>query len=328
MRVELAPEVFADTDDRTGPYSLADLHRVYDLLRCFAEERHEWVVADVAVVAAVRDFVSSHLPKLAGTYTALAEDAAVAVNAWTGTTQATTEPVTVSRANLADYSDDLCQRAVIVVENQESDGHFLETVAYVLNHERILTAFRNRWVEIGHGGGSDLMKAALAAGNRFRRVIRVVAVLDSDRLIPRQRTGSHDKARTLKELDIGVHVLVRREAENYVPDKVLAGVGKLAEASARLDRLKQLTPEQRGHYDMKHGFTKIHKSPDATRAHAELFPDLDHRTRSALHDGFGSDLLSRMHTCREALTEHDFAQLGPDVVAELRALLATIAGRI
>ncbi|MGX7669810.1 hypothetical protein [Plantactinospora sp. DSM 117369] len=328
MRVELAPEVFADTDDSTGPYALPDLHHLYDLLRCFAEERHEWVVADVAVVAAVRDFVPRHLPQLADTYIALAEDAAVAVNAWTGTTQATADPVAVSRADLTEYAEDLCQRAVVVVENQESDGSFLETVAYVLGHQRILTAFRNRWVEIGHGGGSDLMKTALAAGNRFRRVIRVVAVLDSDRLIPRQRTGSHDKAKTLEDLDIGVHVLVRREAENYVPDKVLAGVGQLAEASARLDRLKQLTPEQRGHYDMKHGFSRLDRSADAVRAHEELFPDLDHRTRSALHDGFGSDLLSRMRTYREGLTEHDFAQLGDDVVAELRELLATIAGRI
>ncbi|WP_422771853.1 hypothetical protein ACN28C_01655 [Plantactinospora sp. WMMC1484] len=328
MRVELAPEIFADTDEHTGPYALSDLHRLYDLLRCFAEERHEWVVADVAVVAAVRDFVPRHLPQLADTYVALAEDAAVAVNAWTGTTQATTDPIAVSRADLADYAEDLCQRAVIVVENQESDGYFLETVAYVLNHQRILTALRNRWVEIGHGGGSDLVKAALAAGNRFRRVIRVVAVLDSDRLIPRQRTGSHDKATTLQELDIGVHVLVRREAENYVPDRVLAGIGQLAEASARLDRLKHLTPEQRGHYDMKHGFSRLHRSAEVTGAHQQLFPDLDHRTRSALHDGFGSDLLSRMYTYREALTEHDFARLGDGVVAELRELLATIAGKI
>lgn len=328
MRVDLAPEVFSDTDDSTGPYAPLDLHRLYDLLRCFAEERHEWVVADEAVVAAVREFVPRHLPQLADTYIALAEDAAVTVKAWTGTTQATSDPVAVSRADLAEHAEDLCQRAVIVVENQESDGHFLETVAYVLNHQRILTALRNRWVEIGHGGGSDLVKAALAAGNRFRRVIRVVAVLDSDRLIPRQRTGSHDKAKTLEDLDIGVHVLVRREAENYVPDKVLAGIGQLAEASARVDRLKHLTPEQRGHYDMKHGFTKVHKSAEVTRANQELFSDLDHRTRSALHAGFGSDLLSRMHTYRQSLTEHDFAQLGDGVVAELRELLATIAGRI
>jgi len=326
VRVELAPEIFRDTDDTTGPYSLQELHQLYDLLRCFSEGRHEWVTNAVVAVA-VQEFLPNHLPQLAGTYAALARKAAVAVEAWTGTSQAT-EAVRVSRADLADLAEDLCQRAVIVVENQESDGYFLETVAHVLGHQRILTALQRRWVEIGHGGGSDLMKTVMAAGDRFRRVIRVVAVLDSDRLIPRQRTGSHDKADTLRVMDIAVHVLDLREAENYVPDRVLAGVGQPAEASARLTVLKQLTPEQRGHYDMKHGFTKIHKSTQAVQAHEKLFPDLDHQARASLHAGFGSDLLRRMHTCRDGLTEHDFAQLGADVVAELRALLATIAGRI
>ncbi|MFC6020413.1 hypothetical protein ACFP2T_30115 [Plantactinospora solaniradicis] len=326
MRVELTSEVFSDIDDTTGPYSPQDLHHLYELLRCFGEERHEWV-ADETVVVAVRAFLPRHLPQFADTYADLAEDAVVAVDAWTGTSQST-DAVRVSRADLTDHAVDLCQRAVVVVENQESDGFFLEAVAHVLGHERMNRAIDKDWIEIANGGGSSLVKVAEKAARRFRRVVRVVAVLDSDRLIPRQRTGSHDKADRLVGLRVAVHVLARREAENYVPYRVLAGVGRPADASARLRWFKQLTPEQRGHYDMKHGFSKVHKSTTATNAFQELFPDLDQRTRSGLHDGFGTDLLERMHTHRDGLTEHDFAQLGADVVAELRALLATIAGRI
>lgn len=327
MRVELAPEIFRDTDPHTAqPYHPQDLEHLYDLLRCFTEGRHDWV-ADALVVVAVETFLPDHLPKLAGTYVALARKAAVTAQAWTGTSQHT-DVVRVSRADLVEHAADLCQRAVLVVENQENDGYFLETIAYVLGEQRIIRAIEERWVDIENGGGSDLVKVAMKAAGRFRRVVRVVAVLDSDRLIPRQRTGNHDKADKLQGMKVASHVLTRREAENYVPHRVLADIGRRGEASRRLTLLKRLTPEQRDHYDMKYGFRKVEKSAEALRAYQELFDALDQDMRAGLHDGFGTDLLKRLHADRARLTEHDFAQLGQDVVAELRALLATIAGRI
>ncbi|GAB3156791.1 hypothetical protein GCM10027290_55440 [Micromonospora sonneratiae] len=325
MRVELAPEIFSDTDDTTGPYRPEDLHHLYNLLRCFSEQRHDWVT-DPNVVYAVQEFLPKHLPQLADTYVALAQDAAVA-QAWTGTSQAS-DVVRVPRADLADFAADLCQAAVVVVENQESDGYFLKTIAHVLGDKRIRIAINQHWIEIANGGGSSLLKVAKEAATRFRRVVRVVAVLDSDRLIPRQRTGSHDKADALASIDVAVHVLDRREAENYVPYRVLARVGRLGEASQRLRLLKQLTPEQRDHYDMKHGFRKAGDPPAVLPAQRSLFHGLDGKLRAGLHTGFGTDLLERMHAGRDGLTEHDFAQLGDGVVAELRMLLATIAGKI
>ena len=156
----------------------------------------------------------------------------------------------------------------------------------------------------------------------------MIALLDSDRLIPRQRTGSHDKEDKLTGLDVAVHVLDRREAENYVPHRVLAQIGRRAVASRRLELFKRLTQDQREHFDMKHGFRKAGAPPAVLPAQRDLFDALDHDVRLGLHDGFGQDLLQRMHDDRESLTERDFAQLGDNVVGELRALLATIAGKI
>lgn len=215
-----------------------------------------------------------------------------------------------------------------MVENQHSDGFFLHAVAHVFGHERIITALRERWVEIHNGGGSSLVKVAEAAAARYRRVVRVVALLDSDRLIPRQRTGSHDKADKLTRMKVAVHVLDRREAENYVPYRVLAQVGRRPVASHRLALLKRLTQDQREHFDMKHGFKKVGPAPAVHAAQRDLFDALELDVRLGLHDGFGQDLLRHLHNDRERLTEHDFAQLGDEVVAELRALLATIASRI
>jgi|GEM_PF-2439939 len=327
MRVELAPEIFRDTDPATAtPYGPQDLHHLYDLLRCFVEGRHHWV-ADATVAVAVQDFLPGHLPQLAGTYAALARKASVTAQAWTGTSQAA-DVVRVTRSDLAEHAVDLCQRAVLVVENQLNDGYFLTTVAHVLGDKRIVTALSEGWLDIVNGGGSTLLMVARQVAGRFRRVVRVAAILDSDRLIPRQRTGNHDKADQLQGWGVATHVLQRREAENYVPHRILAGTGRPGEASRRLTLLKRLTAEQRDHYDMKHGFKKVDRSAQVRSAFDELFNALDQETRTGLHDGFGSDLLERLHTHRAALTEHDFHQLGEEVVAELRALLATIAGRI
>jgi hypothetical protein len=79
---------------------------------------------------------------------------------------------------------------------------------------------------------------------------------------------------------------------------------------------------------MKHGFRKAGDPPAVLPAQRDLFDALDQDVRSGLHEGFGQDLLKRMHDDRESLTERDFAQLGERVVGELRALLATIAGKI
>jgi len=327
VRVELAPEVFADGEDTTGSDDPTYLTHLYSLLYCFIDERHEWVTNGLVVVA-VEEFLPKHLPSLADTLASTARKAATA-QVWTGTSQVDPEVVRVTRADLVEHAADLCQRAVVVVENQGSDGRFLAAVAHVLGDERVRRAFEHDWVEFANGGGSTLVSVAEQAVRRFRRVVRVAAVLDSDRLLPRQRTSSDDKADRLRRLGVAVHVLARREAENYVPYRVLATVGRPGEASRKVTLLKQLTPEQRAHYDMKHGFRRVDRSQETRDAFEKLFPTFVPPTpRTGLHDGFGDRLLDELHAHRERLTEDDFAQLGPDVVAELRELLATVAGRI
>ncbi len=92
----------------------------------------------------------------------------------------------------------------------------------MLGEGRIVAAAARTWLRFGNGGGSGgVPRLAVEAAGRFRRVIRVTALLDSDRKIPRQRTGSHDKAEKLEKEGVSTHVLHRREADNYVPDAVL-----------------------------------------------------------------------------------------------------------
>lgn len=322
MRVELTADIFAEPADPADRYDPHDLHA---LLRCFHDDRHEWVTS-VEVVEAVRAYLPSRLPELADTYASIAEDAMVKAYAWTGTSQRQ-DVVRVGRADLADHTADLCRPAVVVVENSGSDAGFLTTVAHAFRHDRILTALARSWLEIHSAGGSgEVPRVAREHAARYRRLVRVVAVFDSDSLIPGQRTGNHDSADQLATANVAVHVLVRREAENYVPHRVLARIGRQREASRKLTLLKRLTPQQRAHIDMKYGFGKAKPAEVATQQ--ELFGSLDPVVRRALYDGFGKNLLERFAEHREQLTEDDFTALGDEVVAELRRLLDLIASRI
>lgn len=313
MRVDIAAGVFH------APDALTDL---LNLLRCFAEGRHDWV-ADPAVIDASRRYFTGHAPHFVGGATELAAKGTVAT-AWTGSSD---PPLTVriEPENLAQYASDLCQAAVLVVEDQDSDGHFVGALAEIFRAERLRRALAEDWLQIGHGGGGSLAKVAKSATEHFQLCVRVAALLDSDRLVPGARTASHTKADSLVGLGIVVHVLELREAENYVPNKVLARCGRPREASSKLELLKRLSPEQRGYFDMKDGFKRADAVPSAQSG---LFSGLDDRILRGLGHGFGTDLLHRLSGMKEDLTEHDFAALGTDVVPEIRRLLCAIASVI
>ena len=314
MRVDLAVEAF-DTAE-----ALPDL---LGLLRCFAEGRHDWL-ADPSVLAAAERYLAEHAPRLATTSVALARKGTVA-SRWSGRRDRSV-PVRVGPEDLADHAADLCRPAVLVVEDQDSDGCFVRVLAEVFRAQRLRRALAAGWLEIAHGGGSSLVKVAEAVAARYRRRVRTAALLDSDRLLPGQQTISHRKAERLAQIGVVVHVLELREAENYVPHRVLRRPGRFGDGAQKADLLLRLTPEQRGHFDMKNGFGPASRPVPVEQA--ILFGRLDPTTLTGLRGGFGKDLLRRMADGCADLTERDFAALGAEVAAELRTLLATVTSVI
>lgn len=314
MRVSLAADVFAEA---------AALTDLIMLLRSFASGPHDLVAEPKATSAAVQ-YLSEHAPSLAGTYATLAQKGTVAA-AWTATPSAG-PVIEVTNADLADHSSDLCRPAVVVVEDSESDQHFIKALCTALRSDRLRRALDNGWVEITHGGGTGgLQRVAKRNAARFKKVKRVAALLDSDRMLPDQSTSSHAKADRLRAEGVVVHVLEFREAENYVPNRVLAGVRYHRGTHQRLEHLKRLTQVQRAHFDMKHGFGHTNGIPPAQRS---LFESVAPGTVRGLREGFGSSLLQRLEEASDYLTERDFASLGDDVVAELRAMLDKLASVI
>lgn len=316
MQVDLAREVFCEAD------ALPD---VLNLLRRFAEGPHDWV-ADPATIEAAKQYLSEQAPHLADTYIDLAHKGVVAA-AWSSGSDSRTV-VRIEPSELADYTADLCRPAVLVVEDQESDGCFVRALSYVFRADGVLRAVSRGWLEIEHGGGSSIDRVAQSVARRYRRCVRVAALLDSDRMIPGQKTSAYEKADQLTRVGIVVHVLELREAENYVPNRVLITVGRQRDASRRLDSLKKLTLQQRGYLDIKKGFGPTNSAPVIRDEQADFFRDLDQDVLVALRGGFGMDLLKRLEEAKERLTERDFASLGEDAIADLRALLAKLVSVI
>lgn len=307
MRVSLAADIF------TEAAALTDL---IVLLRAFASGPHNLIAEPKATEVAVQ-YLRNHAPSLAETYAALAQKGTVAA-AWTPV-PATGPVIKVTRADLAEHTRDLDRPAILVVEDIDSDQHFIKALCAVFRAERLRRALDNGWIEIAHGGGTGgLQRVAKQSASRFKRVKRVAALLDSDRMVPSDSTTSHAKAAVLRAMGVVVHVLEFREAENYVPNKILAGVHYQRRTHQKLQHLKKLSPAQRAHFDMKHGFGRTNGVPPAQQS---LYKNLAPTTVQGLHEGFGTHILRSLEQSSRSLVERDFASLGDDVVAELRTLL-------
>jgi hypothetical protein len=314
VRVSFAADVFAD------PAALTD---ILDLIRAFATGRHD-LMADPEIIAAATSYLSVNAPGHVAAFNLLAHKGTVAAT-W-APVRTHLAAIEVTSATLEAHAADLRESAVLVVEDQDSDGHFVRAVCAALRAERILQALDNGWLEIAHGGGSDgVQRVAKAKVKRFRITARVMALLDSDRMLPGQATRAHKKEQNLAAAGIQVHVLEFREAENYVPDQVLGRIVRHKKSAIRLTVFRRLSPEQRAFFDMKKGFKA---GGDVPIAQQSLYVNLGTQVLRGLQTGFGDDLLRHFKEASASLTERDFNELGPSVIPELRDFLAKLASVI
>jgi hypothetical protein len=311
MRVELTAAVLEMEEP-------AD--EISTLLAHFNKKRHSWVIAPQLVRAADAFIERNMAPLRVPAFKQLVRQAAKQQLAYRPS--AAQQPVRISPEDLKEHVEDLDRPAVLVVENDGSDKCFVKAVAKIFGASDILAAIDKRWLEFGHGGGTDIYRRAEEEHDSFRRVKRAAALLDSDRLAPGTPEKNAHVIAELRALGLRVHVLTLREAENYLPNKVLRAVKPLRTSSRRLDHLRQLNHDQRGHFDMKHGFKRSKGVPEQQR---DLFADVHPRTIAGLEDGFGQGLLTTFESMADRLTDTDLARdVGEAVPGELRGLLAML----
>ncbi|WP_060178787.1 hypothetical protein [Streptomyces sp. IMTB 1903] len=320
---------------------------ILKLIAFFREARHEWAISP-RDVDAVHTFLERHLPVLAQSYLLLAQKASMA-QAW-APHGGTTGVVRVADETLTADVRDLELPAVLVVENAIYDWQMIEALARLLGCEDVIDAKEGRRLGVYNGGGKDgATRHAVDQAAQFSRTKRVVLVIDSDSFHPTDRTGNHEKAEAAACEGVSAHVLSFREMENYIPNRVLARQPKrtigMSSMAKRLASLNTFSPEQRAHFDMKHGFKgKPQKGADQKGRHSgkagttyvipprhgDLYDEVAEQDLITLQEGFGTDLpsLFLQEVMRGGISERDLDGLGPGAKQELRSMFETIRGVI
>ncbi|KJE24605.1 hypothetical protein FF36_00979 [Frankia torreyi] len=314
MRVATDPEIFSDDD----------LFEV--LVRFIAliiEARHHWDVDPVSEKRA-SDYFERNAPARAAVYRQLMQKS-VTDAAYRPPPAAGRPRITLSTARAS--IRDLERPALVVLENQESDGTFLNAVFRAFGRDDLLAALDAGRLSFRHAGGGKVIfrKIAIEAAREYGVHVRVCGVMDSDRLVPHARTDAHSHAAQLADHGVAVLVLALREVENYIPPAALAPLVEKSGVGGAVTALARLSPEQRGYYDMKNGFGATGSKPAAVRPEQrDLFADLDPRLVQELGHGFDGKIIKCLMRRDLDLTAADFGAVGPGVRAELDELIAMI----
>lgn len=298
-------------DTELAVFDCADHPPVIRLLDLVSEQRHEWRPT-LPVADAAERFVRENAPNTRAlvelVQKCLVEAASPAPAAGT--------PVRVTAAELRQLVDDLQRPAVVVVEDALTDGDFLLAVARAFGRSRVVTALSRKWLVFAHAGGVGRMRDFVAMHRADFSVLgqlRVAAVLDSDRSIPRQRTRSHDFAEQVAAQGCAVHVWELRHVESYVPTVVW--LRHFPDQDEKIGMLLTMRPDQRGYIHMKRGLGV---------PGGQHLRDLPAPVRQQWSTGLKMPARTPLVPEDLPLSEADFAELGDDVVAELCAVLAMI----
>ena len=179
---------------------------------------------------------------------------------------------------------------VILVENRNSDGAFLERVVQELDKQ-----LHGHWRRPGKpirldsvGGLGQMPEEVERRVQRERYRPRLVAIGDSDRDGPddNDSDAARNLRRTCRNLGVPCWILAKREAENYLP-RILLSERKNAGAdhARRVEAWDRLDDDQKNFFDMKNGLSK---SPSAFEA--ALFGGLPRAARAILSNGFGPNV--------------------------------------
>ena len=183
---------------------------------------------------------------------------------------------------------------VILVENRDSDGAFVERIVTELDK-----ALRGAWRHVPEpirfdsvGGKGQMRQEVEKRVDAVPYRPRLVAVIDSDMKGPGDSESQHAQRlrNTCEEHGLPCWVLAKREAENYLPRVLLsARPGTGAEHQRRLEAWDRLSDDQKDFFDMKHGLSEAPSS----QIERDLFDDLPDADREILSEGFGPNV----HEC-------------------------------
>lgn len=189
----------------------------------------------------------------------------------------------------------LSQDFIIFVENRRNDSAFLRATATGWRKDKLEELLNNGWVKFEGGGGiGEILKWIEEIANIPEKCQRSFALFDGDALKPNEPSQqSNEVVTACKKIKIPYHQLKRRAIENYLPFAALsAWMGmavhqKIQGVSKKqlLNAFKQLSSEQRHHFNMKKGF-----KGDENKKLGDFYDDIPNEVKKILERGFGEDI--------------------------------------
>jgi hypothetical protein len=216
----------------------------------------------------------------------------------------------------------------VLLEDEESDRHFLLCMATAEERTFLLDMEKRNGLTFGHGGGLPNMERRVRAekNEHPHARLRLWLLFDSDALRPSTPSAQSRSLQKCCGRQIEHHQLERRSIENYLPRRALAlwAVSRPEEKVGRNAKMKAfvgMNLMQRSHFNMKSGFQDDHqRDPGA----GDLYDNLTAEDRKVLNAGFGTriaQLFANGHVTESALRDDGGWQEVNTVVKKLVALI-------
>lgn len=195
----------------------------------------------------------------------------------------------------------LSQPAVVIVENEQSDGAFLAATTGAFERTDVWFAFENRWIELDHAGGyGEVEKRIERYVERTKGPYRVMVLADSDRMHVGHQSQTETHIRDVcTRHGVPFAILTKRTIENYLP------VGALQRSTRRdcYQAFLRLSTEQRDHYNMKKGFARDDRgNPSVPAEQQQLFAHVPPRVLIDLIGGFGKEAWKLFVDARDVMS--------------------------
>jgi len=295
MKVRISVELLADE---------RNFEALDDIACCFQTGRHVWDISAAEIDAFENSaWLTSEVESRAGRRNRAVFEKSVKHAVEQGTAQidgggepprrCQTRPVDITAdADLSACLRELEQPARLFLEDRGSDGRFIGCLVRAYERSSLQDALEasRAWVVLEHCGGAPGIKARVEEVLERSSMVnvsreRMMAMLDSDRFYPDHETDSMKTAKKIEGCGIFVHVLRKRETENYLP------VERLGELDSQYDATRaafaRLTEQQRDHFDMKTGFELSRDKVRIPANQRDIYASVTEQDKSALVGGFG-----------------------------------------
>jgi hypothetical protein len=214
----------------------------------------------------------------------------------------------------------------VIVENEHSDGAFLELVCHVFARERLLRAMDAHHLKFPGAGGYGNLWTVFAARceDSPKGPLRLLALKDGDEQAPGDESQESKNVRRHFTDGDALHALIvlcGRDAENYMTSACICTLTTPVDPNVQrhAQSLGKLEWEERRYYDMEASFKKGIKG--TLRKPGPFNNELERRRQNRARRAANSDEELELEVYRR---EDIAEELGEEVIRELEGILDRI----